>query len=157
MIIDLAHASPQLIDDVLQVWDEIKAEQSGQGLPPPPPPTVSHTGLQAVCNNVRNLQDRHVKAISERGGVIGITFFDIANCGDSLDHILDSIDTLVKMTGGTDTAALGSDFDGTVHTPIDCSQMSYLTYGLMKRGYNKKDIEKIMGENVLRILRQSLQ
>lgn len=55
-----------------------------------------------------------------------------------------------------DHVGIGSDFDGITLVPIglgDVSKVPNLTAALLKRGYSTQDIEKIMGENFLRVIR----
>lgn len=40
------------------------------------PVIVSHAGVRGTCDHRRNLGDRHLKAVAETGGVIGIAFFE---------------------------------------------------------------------------------
>jgi membrane dipeptidase len=52
---------------------------------------------------------------------------------------------------------IGSDFDGVPMVPKgleDVSKMPALTEALMKRGYKEADIQKIMGQNFLRVIRE---
>lgn len=73
--------------------------------------------------------------------------------------LLDHIDYLVDKVG-IDHVALGSDFDGVDSTPQgleDVSKFPNLTKALQERGYSRSDIEKIMGLNFLRILRENEQ
>jgi membrane dipeptidase len=56
---------------------------------------------------------------------------------------------------GIDHVGLGSDFDGVEHTPTgmeDVSCFPNLTVELLRRGYSERDIQKILGENFLRVL-----
>lgn len=67
--------------------------------------------------------------------------------------ILDHIDHAVQVAG-VDHVGLGSDFDGAT-MPLgmeDASKLPYITEGLLKRGYSEKDIEKILGGNLLRVM-----
>jgi membrane dipeptidase len=107
----------------------------------------THTGLKGKCNNDRNLSDDLARAIAESGGIIGIGFWKTATCGTSTRAILDMIKYATDLVG-VDHVALGSDFDGTVVTPIDASKMETLTSELAHAGYVKEDIAKIMGGNV---------
>ena len=70
--------------------------------------------------------------------------------------ILDHIDYIVNLVG-PDYVALGSDFDGVHRIPEgidDCSMMPNITKGLVERGYSEEDINKILGENFMRVFRQ---
>jgi microsomal dipeptidase-like Zn-dependent dipeptidase len=58
--------------------------------------------------------------------------------------------------GGVDTVAVGSDFDGFTDPPDDLediSQMPRLTDALLRVGFGETEIEKILGGNVMRVLR----
>jgi membrane dipeptidase len=68
--------------------------------------------------------------------------------------LLDHIDYIVKLIG-VDHVGLGSDFDGVNSLPQqldDVTCFPLITKGLLQRGYSKKDIKKILGGNLLRIL-----
>ena len=141
VLIDLAHASPTLIDDVLNMTTQ--------------PVIVSHTGLKSVCDNERNLSDAHLKRIAEKGGVVGIGFFPWASGGKDLASFIRSIRRGVELVGA-EHIALGSDFDGAVTTPFDASGVALVTDALAREGLPRADIANIMGENVLRLLRRAL-
>ncbi|MBK7122996.1 MAG: dipeptidase [Chitinophagaceae bacterium] len=70
-----------------------------------------------------------------------------------LSMLLDHLDYIVKLAG-VDHVGLGSDFDGINSAPLqldDVTNMPLITKELLKRGYTKKDIRKILGENFLRL------
>lgn len=137
MIVDLAHASPNLIDDVLKVAKR--------------PLLVSHTGVKGTCDNVRNLSDDHIRKIAKGGGLIGIAMFDMAVCGNTAKSTADAIKYTIDLVGIAHVG-LGSDFDGSVTTHFDVSGMGLLTHELITMGYNQYQINKIMGGNVQRFL-----
>jgi membrane dipeptidase len=141
MIIDLAHASPRTIDDTLAMTTK--------------PVMISHTGVRGVCDSVRNISDRHIGLIARGGGVIGITYFPIATCGNDIDSIVRSIRYAVKRAG-IEHVGLGSDYDGFVTVPFDTTGMALLVDALMKDGFTDEEIRLIMGGNVLRLLKQLL-
>jgi membrane dipeptidase len=71
-----------------------------------------------------------------------------------LSMLIDHIDYIVKLVG-VDYVGLGSDFDGVNITPQqldDVTSYPLITKELLKRGYSKKDIRKILGGNFLRVL-----
>ncbi len=72
----------------------------------------------------------------------------VSDLADHLDHI-------VKMIG-IDHVGIGSDFDGGggLEDCFDVSQIGNITLELVRRGYNKKEIEKIWGGNFLRVFRE---
>jgi microsomal dipeptidase-like Zn-dependent dipeptidase len=141
MIVDLAHASEQTIDDVLSLATR--------------PVFVSHTGVRATCDGRRNLGDQQLRAIAAKGGLVGIGFFAGATCGYDVKAIGNAISHAVNIVG-VDHVALGSDFDGAVSVPFDAAGMAILTEELMARGFSRHEISLIMGENVKRLLRTLL-
>ena len=52
--------------------------------------------------------------------------------------------------------SLGSDFDGSVSTPIDTAQLATLTHALREAGLDDATIAKVMGGNMVRVLRDRL-
>jgi len=141
MIIDLAHASPKTIDDVLAIATR--------------PPVVSHTGVKGTCNNNRNLSDDQILAIAAKGGLIGIGFWDTATCGRSAQAIVRAM-RYVSDRVGVEHVALGSDFDGAVTEPFDASGMVNITEAMLDAGYSEHDIRMIMGENAIRFFKENL-
>lgn len=141
ILIDLAHASPRLIDDVLTLASR--------------PLIVSHSGCRGQCDNQRNLSDEHLRRIAQAGGVIGIGFWETAVCGADAAAIAASIRYAIAVAG-IDHVGLGSDFDGAVTTPFDASGMALLTAALVEDGFAREEIDKIMGGNVQRLLLQTL-
>ena len=140
MIVDLAHASPRMIEDVLAIASR--------------PVVVSHTGLKGGCNNIRNLSDAQAKAIATKGGLIGIGFWQTAVCGQNVQAITKSIRYATNLVG-IEHVALGSDFDGAVTVPFDSSGMALLTEALIQEGFSDDEIGKIMGGNAIRFLSQN--
>jgi len=72
-----------------------------------------------------------------------------------LSKLIDHIDYIVKLVG-VDYVGLGSDFDGINLTPLqldDVSTYPLITKALLEKGYNEKDIVKILGSNFLRVLK----
>ncbi len=75
----------------------------------------------------------------------------LATVSDVVDHI----DHIVSITG-IDHVGIGTDFDGGggVADCYDVSQMGNITLELVRRGYTEKEIKKIWGENLMRVLDQ---
>jgi len=141
ILVDLAHASPRAIDDVLKIATR--------------PVLVSHTGVQAVCKSVRNLSDAQLRGIAASGGIIGIGYWHGAVCGTDIMHIVKSIQHAVQVAG-IDHVGLGSDWDGATRVQIDAAHLDRLTAGLLQAGFNKKAIAKIMGGNFIGLLLRTL-
>ena len=141
MIVDVAHASAQTIDDVLAIATR--------------PVVVSHTGVRGTCDNQRNLSDDQLKGIARTGGVIGIGYWDTASCGKDAKAIAKAIRYAANLIG-VDHIGLGSDFDGAVVAPFDTTGLVQITDALIAEGFSDEEIGKIMGRNVLRLLIQNL-
>ncbi len=141
ILVDLAHASPALIEDLLNRVTR--------------PLIISHTGLKGVHNNERNISDACAVKIADKGGVIGITYFPWAIGPCTVTSILRTLLHAMKLVGA-DHVGLGSDWDGMVATPFDASGVALITDALLRQGFSEEDITKIMGGNVIRILRETL-
>ena len=141
-IIDLAHSSEQVARDVLALTDV--------------PIVVSHGGLHGHCPVKRNFPDALMRQIAETGGVIGMGYWADVVCGDiSPEGIADMIVAAIAAVG-EDHVSLGSDFDGSVETAFDTSELPALTTALLNRGLDDDTIAKVMGGNMLRVLRARL-
>lgn len=141
MLIDLAHASPKTIDDVLSMATR--------------PMVVSHTGVRGTCDNQRNLSDAQLAAISAKGGVIGIGVWETAVCGKDAHAIARAIAHAVNVAG-FEHVALGSDFDGAVEAPFDATGLPQITQAMLDLGLDRTVIEGVMGGNIRRLLQASL-
>lgn len=146
MLIDVSHLSET------GFWDVIKRSKA--------PIVASHSNCYALCPHLRNLKDEQIKALADKGGVIGITFVPNfltqekrkTTVGDVIKHI----DYLVEKVG-VDYIGLGSDFDGTDGLPLGLEgvdKVPNITGELLDRGYKEKDIKKILGENFLRVFKE---
>ncbi|MBN7811438.1 dipeptidase [Algoriphagus sp. H41] len=141
IFVDLAHASPAIIDDVLKLSTE--------------PVIVSHTGVRGVLDSQRNLSDEQIQKIASKGGIIGIAFFDGAVGTPELPNIIASI-LYVRDLVGIDYVALGSDYDGAVVAPFDITGLPLIVDGLLEAGLSESEIRAVMGENVKRFFLQHL-
>lgn len=139
--IDLAHASPALIDDVLAAAST--------------PLIVSHTGVKATCDNQRNLDEGRLVRIAETGGVIGIGLWPTAVCGERPADWARAVRAAVDIAG-VEHVGLGSDWDGAVDAIVDAASTVHLTQALLDEGFEHGEIRMIMGGNAIRVLRQTL-
>lgn len=141
MIVDVAHASPRTLDDILAIATK--------------PVVVSHTGVKGTCDNNRNLTVDQLRRIAATGGVIGIGYWDTAVCGDDAKAIAKAISYACSVVG-PDYVGLGSDFDGAVKVPFDASGVALITDALIAEGLSDEDIAKVMGRNIVRVLSMNL-
>jgi membrane dipeptidase len=137
VLVDLAHASTRTFFEALELTSL--------------PPLVSHTGVRSVHDNWRNLSDDQIRAVAERGGVVGVMLAPPGLREPSLEEAVLHLERVIEV-GGEDSAAIGSDFDGYVEPPIDASGLPALTELLLRRGHSEERIRKVLGENVLRVL-----
>jgi len=140
-IIDVAHASPAVVRDVLELSDR--------------PVVVSHTGVQGACDSPRNFSDELMRRIAEGGGVVGIGYWEGAVCGTRPEKVVASIRYAIDLLGA-DHVALGSDWDGSVEVAFDAAELAVLTDTMLEQGFTRTEIRKVMGQNTLRFLRGNL-
>jgi microsomal dipeptidase-like Zn-dependent dipeptidase len=141
LILDLAHSSTSVARDVLAMTDM--------------PVVVSHTGIYSVCPVKRNYPDDLMQDIAATGGVIAIGYWRTAVCDDSPAGIAKTIKAAIELLG-EDHVSLGSDFDGSVTTALDTSELAAITQALINLDVSDAQIRKVMGDNMLRVLRQRL-
>jgi membrane dipeptidase len=141
IVLDLAHASPQTITEALAMAKR--------------PVVVSHTGVAATCPGPRNLTDPQLQAIAANGGVVGIGYWDAAVCSPSAASIARAIRHAVNVAG-IDHVGLGSDFDGATGTPFATDGLAEITQALLDQQFTPEEVGKIMGGNVLRLLKAGL-
>lgn len=143
VVIDVAHSSPQSAREALAIVDG--------------PLIVSHGGLHSFCGVKRNFPDSLMREIAAKGGIIGMGYWADVTCGDiTPDGIAKMIKAAVEAVG-EDHIALGSDFDGSVATAFDTSELPALTDALLREGLTQEQIAKVMGGNMLRVFRGSLE
>ena len=83
---------------------------------------------------------------------------EVQDLRPSYTQIVDHLDHIVKLIGA-DHVGFGSDFDGINSTPQgldDITGYPLITKELLARGYNKKDIAKIMGGNFIRVFKANM-
>jgi membrane dipeptidase len=102
MPVDLAHASHRTIRDVL-------AHPAARVL-------CSHAGAAGATRSWRNLDDAELRAIADRGGVVGVIFATIYLGGREVADVVRHVEHALDVAG-EDAVAFGSDFDGTVPLP----------------------------------------
>lgn len=141
MIVDIAHSSHATVAEVLKIARR--------------PVVSSHGGVQAVCKVNRNLSDDEIRGVAKTGGVVGIGYWDAAICGTEPEKVAAAI-AHVRDLVGIDHVGLGSDFDGAVTTGFDTAQLVYVTQALVDRGFTPEEIGKVMGGNVLRVIRAGM-
>ncbi len=141
LIIDVAHASPAMVDEVLALTRR--------------PVILSHGGVRGTCNTARNLADEQMRRIAAAGGLVGIGYWDAAVCDITPAGVVRSIRHAIDLLGA-EHVALGSDYDGATTVAFDTSELSALTQAMLDAGFSEQEIRLVMGENVKRFLLQYL-
>lgn len=141
IMLDVSHSSEQVVVDTLAISNK--------------PLIVSHTGFQGHCPSPRNISDKLMEQIAAAGGLIAVGFWDGAICGNSPATVAAAIVYGIGLVG-EDHIALGSDFDGTVTTSFDGSEMAVITQALLEANLSEQQIRKVMGENMLTYLQTYL-
>ena len=142
MLLDLSHCSERTFWDIADMHKK--------------PLIASHSNTKALRKHQRNLDDKQLRAIADRGGVVGITLFSeflTYNKRATMDEIISHIDHVVQVAG-VDHVGFGCDFEGMVVTPIEIetvADMSVLAEKICAH-FGSAAGEKILGGNVLRIL-----
>ena len=138
---------------------------------------ASHSNARAVHDHPRNLTDDQLRAIAEAGGVVGLNFYgDFVDdhsptLGRLVDHLLHIAETI-----GIEHVGIGPDFledslrelakvayEDTDYDPAildryipECDRIEELhefTAELLKRGFLREDIAKVLGANFIRVFR----
>jgi len=134
------------------------------------PLIASHSNCRSIVPTDRQLSDEMIQAIVQRGGVVGINFFDKfllrpevyktrrATLADVVDHMKHVCD----LAGHAACVAIGTDMDGGLgreqipHEIATSADLPCLADALAAGGFGDDDVLNIMGRNWLRFFRRSL-
>jgi len=143
MAVDTAHTSPRTFAD-LQEHPRARLFSS-------------HTGVAAVKPSWRNLTDAQLRAIADRGGVVGIIFATIFLGGKELSDVVRHLEHAMDVIG-EDAVALGSDFDGMVPLPRGMRDVTdtYRILDALSARHPDARVEKIAWGNWRRFFRETL-
>jgi membrane dipeptidase len=166
ILLDVSHLAGASVDHVLDLATGVVV--------------ATHSCARALRDHHRNLSDEHLRGIAATGGVIGMnvlpTFVDAESA--TVDRVVDHLGHIAE-TAGVDHVGLGPDF---LREYMDALYPQYdefrrfggvdlkltvpglarerdlpnLTERLIERGWAEPDIRKVLGENWLRVFRESL-
>lgn len=144
MVIDVAHTGIKTIEDILATTRN--------------PVVDSHAGARALRNHYRNLTDSQMVALARTGGVVGVVFYPpfLTTATATIDTVVRHIE-YIRALVGVDHVALGSDFDGIEQTVVgleNVTRFPSLSRALLRRGWTEEDLRKLLGGNMLRVIRQ---
>jgi membrane dipeptidase len=174
LLLDLAHGGARTIEEAAAFAKR--------------PLTISHTGARAVYDHPRNSTDAAIRAVAEKGGVVGVYFMPYlsADMKPSGPTLLDHVDHIAKVAGedhvsiGTDGGVLplvidqraienarkdyeqrktagiaapgeGPDVFTVVRDYNSVDKLERLGSDLMKRGWTTRQVEKLLGQNLMRL------
>jgi len=118
------------------------------------PPIVSHTGVLGVHEHWRNIGDDQLRAVADKGGVVGVIFYPRYLGGEGLEPVVRHILHILNVVG-EDAPALGSDWDGFIVPTRELSDpggLPLLTDALIGAGVPERTLTKILRGNAMRIL-----
>jgi membrane dipeptidase len=142
---DLSHLSRGSVDDLLA---------AARG-----PVIASHVGADAVHAHVRNLTDAHLRAVAQRGGVVGLVLYErfLTGAKATFDDAMRHLRHMIEVCG-VSGVGIGSDLDGGfgrdqlptgIRTAADFPKFAQ---ALRKDGLPDSDIAKVCGGNLRRVL-----
>jgi len=159
IILDVTHLCDECFWDALDIYDG--------------PLWASHQNCRTLAPWNRQFADDQIKAVIERGGILGMAFDAImmvpgwkhlrskpADFQLTLERIVDHVDHICQLAGNAKHVGIGTDLDGgygTEQTPMDLDSIADLQKIpalLRKRGYSEADIEGIFWRNFVDFLRR---
>lgn len=159
--LDVTHLTDEAFWEALKLYDG-------------PAVWASHNNCRAVVPHQRQLADVQLRALIDRGAVIGAAFdawmmipgwerfkTQPADVGLKIAHIVAHIDHICQLAGDADHVGIGTDLDGgfgTEQTPMDLdtiADLPTLIDLLGQRGYSQADVAKIMHGNWLALFERA--
>ena len=165
MLIDLSHVGPKTTMEAIE-FSKV-------------PVCFTHANAKALCDHFRNKSDEALKAVAERGGVIGINVISAytqtrKGVKPDIEDYYAMMDYVVNLVG-VDHVGIGTDISpnwspeeirktfevypeltGTEEHLEELDSIIYfrnLAKGLLHRGYTQENVKKILGDNWLRLFR----
>lgn len=144
IILDLSHISEKAYFEAFDYYDK--------------PIMVTHSNVRKLCPHPRNLSDEQLKVLAQNGGIVGINQVSYFTGSDnpSIDDLIDHIKYIADFIG-INHVALGSDFDGADEIIMSGIE-EYKNWGelLSKRGFLPQEIDMILYQNALRVIKKVL-
>ena len=107
------------------------------------PPLITHSGCREVYRHPRSKEDRELKAMADKGGVVGIYFMPFIGAGPgapTTEMLMRQIDHAIKICG-VDHVGIGSDLSTAPidETPEYLSEHKSFVDGRVRRGISAPD------------------
>ena len=159
MILDITHLSDDCFWECLDLYHG--------------PVMASHHNCRALVPGDRQLSDKMIQALVERGAVIGAAFDSwmlypnyvpqkTDNSLVTIDRVVDHIEHVCQLAGNSLHSGIGSDLDGgfgreqSPHDLNTIADLQTIPDKLRKRGYKEADVENIMHGNWLQFFQKAL-
>ena len=147
MVVDVSHVSDGVFWDVAEMATK--------------PFLASHSNSRAVCGHKRNMTDEMIKALADKGGVMGLNMApEFVGAVEGITRLEDLVTQIlhIRNVGGSDVLALGSDFDG-IHGALDIAgpqDWGMLDAALKEAGLSEDELDKMWYANAERVFREVL-
>jgi len=147
MLLDVSHLGEK------GFWDLLETSEG--------PLIASHSNARSICKHPRNLRDEQLKAVAERGGVVGMNFytqFVVDEGPATLEDLMRHVRHIADLVGPRHIG-LGSDFDGISAWPEGLGGVQdypNLRLALTQAGFSAEESEGILGGNLRRVLQEVL-
>jgi membrane dipeptidase len=138
VLVDLAHINKRGLLDICRVATK--------------PPILSHGGVLGAFEHWRNTDDESLRALADKGGVLGVIFCPKFVGGDGLEPVVKHLKHIIDVVG-EDVPALGSDWDGFIVPTRELCDPRGLP--LLTAGVSERAIGKILRGNVMRVLAEA--
>ena len=131
IVLDVSHLNRRSFFSAIEYADNIVA---------------SHSFIDSLCQNKRNLTLEQMKLIKDKGGLIGLCFYpDFLGSAEVFERILSAID-FCGENDLIDIVAFGSDFDG-ADIPVSLCDIPAMFRYLSDRGISADILESIFFRN----------
>lgn len=157
IIHDASHLAEQSFWDLMHATDKLII--------------ASHSNCRSIVKadpNERHLTDAMIRAIAQRGGVIGINFFDKfllpydqhGKRRATLDDVVAHVKHICNLTGSADHVAIGTDMDGGLgreqipQEVVTAADLPKVGVKLQGAGWSETDIQKVLSGNWMRMISQ---
>ena len=147
MVVDVSHVSDGVFWDVAEMATK--------------PFLASHSNARTVCGHKRNMTDEMIKALADKGGVMGLNLGpEFVGAVEGVTRLEDLVAQIlhIRNVGGSEVLALGSDFDG-IHGALDIAgpqDWPKLEGALKEAGLSDDELDKMWYQNAERVLRAVL-
>lgn len=150
MIPDVSHLSDAGFD---AVWECSKK-----------PFVASHSNAREVCPSLRNLTDDRIRRLADRGGCMGLNYYDrflVAGGSENSEILWEALVRQARhitAVGGMEVLGLGSDFDGIPTNPAipGAEIVPVLWERLKTAGFTESQLDGFFWKNVLRLYQDTL-